>query len=370
MESLNVLVVTPSFDRGLAYVHDEVLWHIRAVSPKIKVKDGSTLVMAELLGDNSQKAKLDALLAEAKIKVKDGSTLAMAEFLGDNSQKAELDALLAEAEVLFGFMPPQNITVRAPNLKWFQATSAGVDRHWDTEIWRSRVTITGVSGIHATPIGEFVMGLMLMFAKDMPQSFQMKQKRQWHRYLPRTLHGKTVGIVGLGHIGREVARLAKAFGMRVIATRRSTRKAGKARNVDLLLPRDRIKEMLAESDYVALCVPLTPETHHIIGEAELKAMKPTSYIVNIGRGSLIDEEALIRALDGKGIAGAGLDVTAIEPLPTDSRLWDFENVILTPHVAGGMEDYMLRANDLFCDNLRRYLAGKKLLNVINRKRGY
>jgi phosphoglycerate dehydrogenase-like enzyme len=128
--------------------------------------------------------------------------------------------------------------------------------------------------------------------------------------------------------------------------------------------------MLAESDYVALCVPLTPETHHIIGEAELKAMKPTSYVINIGRGNLIDEEALIRALDEKRIAGAGLDVTAIEPLPADSRLWDFENVILTPHVAGGMEDYMMRAADLFCDNLRRYLAGKKLLNVINRKRGY
>jgi phosphoglycerate dehydrogenase-like enzyme len=294
----------------------------------------------------------------------------MAELRGDKSQQSELDALLAKAEVLFGFIPPQNITKRAPNLKWFQAISAGVDRHRDTEIWRSRITITGVSGIHAIPISEFVMGLILMFTKNMPQSFQMKQKRQWHRYLPRTLHGKTVGIVGLGHIGGEVARLAKAFGMRVIATRRSIIQAGKARNVDLLLPGDRIKEMLAESDYVALCVPLTPETHHIIGEVELKVMKPTAYIINIGRGSLIEEEAMIRALDEKRIAGAGLDVTAIEPLPLESRLWDFENVILTPHVAGGMEDYMLRAADIFCDNLRRYLSGKKLLNVINRERGY
>ncbi|OGN99703.1 MAG: hypothetical protein A2Y90_04840 [Chloroflexi bacterium RBG_13_52_12] len=305
-----------------------------------------------------------------KIKVKDGSTLIMAEFRGDNSRKAELDAMLAETDILFGFIPPQNITTRAPNLKWMQVTSAGVDRHRDTEIWKSRVTITGVSGIHATPIGEFVLGFMLMFVKNTPQSFRMKQTRQWERYGTHTLRGKTLGIVGLGHIGREVARLSKAFGMRVIATRRSTKQAGKAKDVDLLLPQSRVKEMLADSDFVVLSVPLTPDTHHIIGEAELKAMKPSAYIINIGRGGLIDEEALLRALDEKRIAGAGLDVTAAEPLPKESRLWDFDNVILSPHVSGGMEDYMLRAAELFCDNLRRYLEGKKLHNVVDRKKGY
>ncbi len=338
MESLNVLVVTPSFDKSLPHADDEVMNRIRAVSPDIKVKDGSMLVMAE--------------------------------FRGDNSQKAELDDLLAETDVLFGFIPPQNITARAPKLKWFQATSAGVDRHRDTEIWKSKVIITGVSGIHATPIGEFVMGLMLMFVKQTPLSFKMMQTHRWERYAPGTLRGKTGGIVGVGHIGREVARLSKAFGMRVIATRRSTRKEGKARYVDLLLPTSRMKEMLKASDYVVLCCPLTPETRHIIGEAELKAMKPTAYIINIGRGDLIAEEALIRALDEKRIAGAGLDVTAIEPLPPESWLWGRENVVLSPHVSGGMEDYMVRAADLFADNLRRYLAGKKLRNIINRKRGY
>lgn len=338
MESLNVLVVTPSFDKGLPYADEEILRRISAVSPNIKVKDGSALTFAELRGDESK--------------------------------SEELDALLVETDVLFGFVPPKNIIIRAPRLKWMQATSAGIDRHRDTEIWRTKVIITGVSGIHATPIGEFVLGLMLMFAKDIPQSFQMKQKRQWQRYLPRTLHGKTVGIVGLGHIGREVARLAKAFGMKVIATRRSAKAEGKAKNVDLLLPRDRTKELLNASDYVILTLPLTPETHNIIGAEEFKAMKSSAYIINIGRGSLIDEEALIRALDEKCIAGAGLDVTAIEPLPAESRLWDFENVILTPHIAGGMEDYMLRAVELFCENLKRYLDGKKLLNVIDRKKGY
>ncbi len=214
------------------------------------------------------------------------------------------------------------------------------------------------------------MALMLMFAKNAPLSFKMMKTRRWKRYPPQTLRGKTVGIVGLGHIGREVARLSKAFGMGVIATRRSTRRPAKARNVELLLPQARMKQMLARSDYVVVSVPLTPETRHIIGEAEFKAMKPKARIINIARGQVIDEEALIHALDKKRIAGAGLDVTYTEPLPRESRLWDFDNVILSPHISGGMEGYMLHATDLFCENLRRYLNGKRLLNVIDRKKGY
>jgi D-2-hydroxyacid dehydrogenase (NADP+) len=338
MESLNVLVVTPAFDRSMPHADDENLHQIGMVDSRIKVKDASALAFAELRGDNSAKEKLDALLAEA--------------------------------DVIYGLLLPKNLMERAPRLKWIQMMSAGVDRLKDTDIWQSRVIITGVSGIHAIPIGEFVLELMLMFAKGAPLCFQMKQKRQWQRYMPRILRDKTVGIVGLGHIGGEVARLSKAFGMRVVATRRSVKQAGKARHVDLLLPREQMQQLLAESDYVVLSVPLTPETYHIIGEAELKAMKPTAYIINIGRGKLIDEKALIRALDEKRIAGAGLDVTTIEPLPKESRLWDFDNVILSPHISGSMEDYMQRATDIFCENLRRYLDGRKLLNIIDRKKGY
>ncbi len=338
MKTLNVLVASPSFDKGLPYADAELLRLIRAVSPKIRVKDGSALIMAEAQGDSSK--------------------------------KKELDPMLAETEVLFGFIPPQNIITRAPNLKWFQVTSAGVDRHHGTEIWRSNVTITGVSGIHATPISEFVMSLMLMFAKNTPLGFKMMQTREWVRYRSGTLRGKTVGIIGLGHIGREVARLSKAFGMKVIATRRSAKTGSRAKNVDRLWPSSQMKELLAASDYVVLTLPLTPETRHIISDAEFRAMKPTAYIINIGRGPLVDQEALIRALDKKLIAGAGLDVTVPEPLPKDSRLWDFDNVILSPHISGGMEDYMLRATELFCENLKRYLSGKKLLNIVDRKKGY
>jgi D-2-hydroxyacid dehydrogenase (NADP+) len=338
MESLNVVVITPVFSGAIPHADKEILRCISEVSPNIIVKDASALTSAE--------------------------------FQGDNSQKDKLDNILAGADVIFGLMLTKDVLSRAPKLKWLQMMSAGVDRLRDTEIWRSKVTITGVSGIHASPIGEFVLGLMLMFAKDMPRCFRMKQNHEWQRYLPRLLYGKTVGIAGLGHIGSEVARLSKAFGMKVIATRRSVKKAGKARNVDLLLPQARMKEMLAESDFVVLSVPLTPETRHIIGRAELKAMKPSAYIINIGRGSLIDEEALIRALDEKKIAGAGLDVTATEPLPEESRLWEMDNVILSPHVSGGMEDYMGRATALFCENLKRYLAGKRLVNVVDRTKGY
>jgi D-2-hydroxyacid dehydrogenase (NADP+) len=338
MKTLNVLVIAPSFEKSLPYADKDVMDAVRAAGPGIKVTDASALLGAEMRGDTTH--------------------------------KAEIDALLTKADVIFGFVPPGDITRRAPNLKWFQATSAGVDRHRDTEIWKSDIIITGVSGIHATPIGEFVMGLMLMFAKNTARGFKMMQAKQWDRYASGTLRGKTVGIVGLGHIGGEVARLAKAFGMKVIGTRRSATKAGKARNVDLLLPTAQMKDMLKQSDYVAVCCPLTPETTHIINETALKAMKPTAIVINIGRGPLVDEGALIKALIEKRIGGAGLDVTEKEPLPSSSPLWDLDNVILSPHVSGGMEDYMLRAAQLFADNLQRYMAGKKLLNQVNKKRGY
>jgi D-2-hydroxyacid dehydrogenase (NADP+) len=338
MESLNILVITPSFDQSMPHADARCLRLIRAVSPRVKVRDATAL--------------------------------AVGEFRGDRSKKQKLDSLLAWADVIFAFVAPADTISRAPRVKWIQVTSAGVDRWIDTDVWRSRLILTGVSGIHATPIGEFVISLMLMFAKNTPRAFRMRQTRQWQRYPTHILRGKTVGIVGLGHIGREVARLAKTLGMNVIATRRSTRKPGKAPNVDLLLPELQLKRLLVASDYVVLCVPLTPSTRHIIGEAEFKAMKRTGRVINIGRGALVDEEALIRALDRNLIAGAGLDVTEKEPLPGNSRLWDFENVILSPHVSGGMEDYMLRATELFCDNLQRYLGGRKLLNVVDRKRGY
>jgi phosphoglycerate dehydrogenase-like enzyme len=337
VKTLNIVAVISAARRDTPQLNNSLLQQISQVDPCIKVTDASALVAGELRGD-----------AEAKKK---------------------LDALLAEAEVIAGFAPPHNILKRAPKLKWVQLMSAGADGLAKTEIWQSQITITGVSGIHATPISEYVLGAMLMFVKKSAQYFQMKQKRQNQRITPQLLRGQTVGIIALGHIGREVARLAKAFGMRVLAVDelRGTRPA---RNVDTMLPANQLGQLLAGSDFVVSCVPLTPKTSKLIGEKELRAMKPTAYLINISRGGIVDEDALIRALDEKLIAGACLDVTVVEPLPPSSRLWDFDNVIVTPHISGAQEDYLALGTGLFCENLKRYLKGKKLMNVIIRKRGY
>ncbi len=316
-------------------------------------------------------ASLERIKSAGEVRLTDASELLRAERRGDAAARKELDALLAEAEVIYGFRLPEDVTRRAPKLKWVQVMSAGVDRFLkDEEFRRSRVILTNVSGIHAVPIGEFVMGLMLMFAKGAPLCFQMKQRREWRQFVPSVLRSRTVGIVGLGSIGGEVARLSKAFGMRVVAVRRSVPRSGGARYVDVLLPPERLRQLLSESDFVVLALPLTPETRGLIGEAELRSMRPTAYLINIARGEIVDEEALVRALEEGWIAGAGLDVFATEPLPPDSRLWELPNVVFSPHIAGGMEDYIQRATEVFCENLKRYLSGRRLLNVVDKRKGY
>jgi len=305
-----------------------------------------------------------------RIKLQDVSGLARAEYRGDKDATEKLNSALREAEILYGVRFPVRVLDRAPNLKWIQVTSAGVDRFLTDDMLESPVILTNASGIHATPISEFILQFMLMFAKQALLCFDMKQKKEWQRFPPTTLRGKTTGIIGLGSIGRETARLCKAFGMHVIAVRRSSKKEGRARNVDRMLPPSKLPELLSESDYVVITLPYTPETSGLIGAKELSFMKSTAYIINIGRGRIIQEEALIEALTEKRIAGAGLDVFATEPLPPDSKLWELPNVIYSPHVSGGMEKYDLQATRLFCENLTRYLNGKRLRNVINKKLGY
>lgn len=320
--------------------------------------------------------KLDGKLARQitdvsrRVRLIDVSGPAQREQEGDAVAQREMDAILAEAEVIYGFRLPQNVIARAPSLKWIQVMAAGVDRYLSDEILQSHVTVTNASGIHATTISEFVMGLMLMFVKRSDLCFQLKQQKRWQQFNPGTLRGKTVGIVGLGNIGREVARLSRAFGMNVVATRRSAHEGQHSRNVDRVYAPERIKELLAGSDFVALTLPLTMLTRHSIGEAELRSMKPGVYLINIARGNIIDEKALIRALEEKWIAGAGLDVFAEEPLPSDSPLWVLPNVIFSPHIAGGMENYIERTNGIFCENLGRYLNKRKLFNVVSKQHGY
>lgn len=287
--------------------------------------------------------------------------------------RSRLDAILAEAEVILSNpMVPGDILERAPKLRWLQLTSAGVDRLLDTKVVRSpAVEVTTASGIHAVPISEFVLGSMLAFAKGFPEALRAQAEGRWNPYLPEELEGKTVGILGFGAIGSRVAALAHALGMEVLAIRRSTGSRHKAEgHVSEFLPPAELPFLLGESDYIVVAVPLTSESRHMIAEAELRLMKPAAVIVNVARGPIIDESALIKALKEGWIAGAALDVFEQEPLPADSALWTLPNVLLTPHVSGGTPRYMERAIDLFCDNLHRYLEGRSLRNAVDPERGY
>ena len=290
---------------------------------------------------------------------------------GDVAARGSLDALLSQAEILYGWLRvlPDQLRSRAPGLKWIQTMSAGVDE-LPEDIRQSPVVVTNVSGLHAVPISEFILGVMLMFAKQAPLCFEQKRQKQYKGFFPTLLRGRSLGIIGLGRIGRETARLANAFGMQVYATRRSARPGERARYVDEVFPLSALLRLLAESDFVVLTLPLTAETRGIIGERELRAMKPEAYLINVARGAVVDEDTLVRALQEGWIAGAGLDVFTREPLPQDSRLWELPNVILSPHISGLMPDYMEHATKLFCENLRRYKAGKRLLHLVNKAKGY
>jgi phosphoglycerate dehydrogenase-like enzyme len=334
MEQLNV-VVTASFDKQALPID---LQRIIDISPRVKVTDATEFLVQEQRGDLSS--------------------------------KKEFDAVLNEADVMFAARLPADVLKRAPRLKWVQTMGAGVERLLDQDMINSPVIMTNVSGIHAVPISEYIVCVLLMFVKQMPLCYRLKQEKSWQRYNAGILRGKTIGVVGLGHIGSELARLSKCFGMNVIATRRSISERSRSRYVDKLIPRQRLAELLSESDFVALTLPSTQETTHLIGEKELRLMKPTAFIINIGRGNIVDEEALVRALEEHWIGGAGLDVFTQEPLPPDSKLWNLPNVIFSPHISGGMEDYYDRATDVFTQNLRRFLEGKKLLRVVNKQKGY
>ena len=306
-----------------------------------------------------------------RLRIDQVSPWVLAERKGDMSHKERLDALLGEAEVLYGWIHhfPKNLLARTPHLKWVQTMSAGIDL-LPEEIRRSRVRIVNASGLHGTAMGEMALEMMLMFAKSAPACFQMKQAREWKRFRPKILKGQTVGVLGLGAVGREIARLCKAFGMEVIGVRRSGPPEHPFPEVDRVFPPGRLAEVLAESDYVVLALPLTKETRGLIGEKELKAMKPTAVLINLARGAVVDEGALVRALEEKWIAGAGLDVFIREPLLPESRFYDLPNVIFSPHISGDIPDYELHATEVFCENLRRYLAGEPFLHEVDQDKEY
>ena len=299
---------------------------------------------------------------------------------------AEALANHPDTEILYSFHLPQDALEIAPGLRWLQLHSAGINHILDHPVMRRDVAVTTVSGIHATPIAEYVFASLLAHRWRVPTWTECQREARWPSgrwslYARPELRDSTLGIVGYGSIGREVGRLGRAFGMRVLAFRRSRgqTKEGYASEhtgdregtiPERFFAPEELHEMLAKCDYVVVALPLTPETEHLIGEAELRAMKPSAYLVNIARGAIVDEGALVRGLGEGWIAGAGLDVFEREPLPDDSPLWSMDNVLISPHVAGFTPHYDERAAALFAENLERYLSGKPLLNLVDKTRGY
>jgi phosphoglycerate dehydrogenase-like enzyme len=284
---------------------------------------------------------------------------------------AQIEPLLPAVEIATGHVPP-TLLARMPNLRWYQQWGAGADwlmRH--PEIAVRDFVITNASGVHAIQISEHILALLLAFARRLPQAMAAQLRGEWQREERQDifeLAGKTMLLIGVGAIGERTARLAAALDVRVIGVRRDP--AAPAPGIERMIGPERLAAVLPEADFIVLTVPLTPDTRHMIGERELRLMKPTAFIVNIGRGGTIDEAALIRALAEGWIAGAGLDVFEKEPLPTDSPLWRMANVIITAHYAGATPHYNERALAIFLDNLRRYTAGEPLRNVVDKTLGY
>jgi D-2-hydroxyacid dehydrogenase (NADP+) len=293
-----------------------------------------------------------------------------------SEDKEEALRLVEDADVLFSGFFSKELFLSAKKLKWIQAWGAGVDRFLFPEVVKSRVIVTNAGGVHPTPISEHVIGMMLCFCRRLHLFIRNQAERKWETYESgasteqvEELAGKTVGIIGLGRIGTEIAQKARCLGMIVMATKRDPSRPASTSVDRLIFPAD-LKQLLAESDFVVLSLPLTQETQGMIGEAQLKSMKQTGYLINVSRGKIVQESKLIEALKQGWIAGAGLDTFESEPLPESSELWSFKNVIITPHIAGLTPYYMERLTNIFCENLHRFILEQPLMNVVDKTLGY
>ncbi|MCG6958233.1 MAG: D-2-hydroxyacid dehydrogenase [Gemmatimonadetes bacterium] len=291
-------------------------------------------------------------------------------------QEARWHALLADADVLFDFDRPltPHLHELAPRVRWVQATSAGigqfVKRH-DLAHSMPHTVFTTASGVHARPLAEFCALAVLAFSRGLPHMMDAQRTRRWERFAGTDLEGKTLVIYGLGSIGQEVARTMRSFGMRILGIKRSVSRDDVASlGVDEIYPPEALRALLPRAHALVLCAPHTPDTEGILGEDELALLPEGAIFVNVARGALVDEAALTRALASGHLGGAALDVFAEEPLPSESPLWALPNVLVSPHSASTSDGENGRITDLFCENLRRFLAGEELLNVLDVERMY
>lgn len=280
-------------------------------------------------------------------------------------------AELPEADIFCGHAKvpvPWDETIRRGRLKWIQSSAAGLDHCLVPSVVESAVTVTSASGVLAKQVADQALALLLGVLRNLPVYFRAQQAREFIRRPTRDLHGARVGIIGLGGNGRHLARVLKAFDASIIATDWFPEQ--KSPHVDEVLPADAIDAILPRVDVLILAAPLTSHTRHMLDARRLALLPPGAVVINVARGALIVEPDLVAALASGHLWGAGVDVTEVEPLPVDSPLWDVPNLIITPHVGGQRASRIDDMTDLFCENLRRYRAGKPLINFVDKRLGF
>jgi D-2-hydroxyacid dehydrogenase (NADP+) len=280
---------------------------------------------------------------------------------------AKVDPYIGDADVLitFGPMMSDHVLAKAAKLKWIQALGTGVDGITDQASLRKEVVVTNLHGIHGPPVSEAAFMSMLALSRQLPRTVRNQDKHNWERFPARLLHDKTVGIFGIGVIAEELAPKCKAFGMKVVGISSAQRPVP---GFDRIYERSQLTEAVRDLDYLVLLTPLTPQTRNIVDAKVLAAMKPGAYLVNLARGGVVDEAALMAALKNKQLAGAALDVFATEPLPIDHPLWDMESVIITTHQGGFCDVYVNFALPVIEQNLRKFIAGDtaSMINLVKR----
>jgi len=271
----------------------------------------------------------------------------------------------ADILVTFGTMVTDRVLQEASKLRWVQALGSGVDGIINSPSLRSDVIVTNIHGIHGAAVSEAAIAAMLALSRNLPRVVRNQDRHRWERWPARLLDGKTVGILGIGAIAQALAPKCKALGMTVVGISSAKRAVA---GLDRTYGRDELVAAVADFDYLVVLTPYSPETRNIVGAAVFSAMKPTSYFINVARGGVVDEDALIRALENGQIAGAALDVFNQEPLPENHQFWSMKNVIVTPHLGGYYEEYADRALPMIEENLRRFLAGDiaNMINVVRR----
>ena len=287
------------------------------------------------------------------------------ELFADNAPQADAILVWSASRDLL-----QTVFAMAPRVRWVHSRAAGLDTLLFPALVESPVPLTNSMGVYSRSLGEFVAAAVLFFAKDFHRMKRNQAAGRWEQFDVEEAHGKTMGIVGYGDIGRAAAKLAKALGMRVIALRRHPEKSRADALVDEVLATDRLLELMARSDYVVAAAPLTPDTRGLISAAAIGAMKPSGVFINVGRGPVVDEAALIAALQNKAIRGAALDVFEKEPLADGHPLYALENLLLSPHCADHTQTWIDDAMRFFAENLERFIRGEALSNVVQKRLGY